>query len=437
MSQSYYIKTYGCQMNAHESEKLAGILESRGYTPAPDMESADVIVMNTCCVRETAETHVLGNLGIVKKLKEKNPSVKVAVCGCMTQASGAAEKLKKRCPFIDIIFGTYNIHKFSEYLDVASSGKKLIEIWDKEREIVEGLPVKREGKIGALVNIMYGCNNFCSYCIVPYVRGRERSRRPDDILHDISELVGSGYKEITLLGQNVNSYSCDGVDFSRLIDLASDIEGDYWLKFMTSHPKDLKESVVKTIAHKKRLADFVHLPVQSGSDRVLSLMNRKYTKAEYLAKIDMIKSYLPDVGLSCDVMVGFPTETEEDFKETLDVVERVGYSNLFSFIYSPRPGTPAAKMDQVPLSIKKERIDRLIKRQFEIANSLAKAQVGKTVRVLCDGEENGKYSGKTASDKKVLFSADKSFVGEFTNVRITQAVNSKLYGIQIANGESQ
>lgn len=428
---TYYIKTYGCQMNAHESEKLAGLLESGGYSAVSDMADADVIVFNTCCVRESAETHILGNLGIVKKLKEKRPSLKVAVCGCMTQANGAAERLKKRCPFLDIIIGTHNVYRLLDYLEYVKTGGKVVDITDDNGEVTEGIPVKRLNPSSALVNIMYGCDNFCSYCIVPYVRGRERSRAPSAVLNDVKSLVESGYKEIMLLGQNVNSYRSGDVDFAKLLDMLSDIDGEFWIKFMTSHPKDISESVVKIISEKPRLAHFIHLPVQSGSDRILGLMNRKYTKSDYLDKIDMIKRYLPDVSLSCDVMVGFPTETEEDFAETLDVVNRVGYSNLFSFIYSVRSGTPAADMEQVPLEIKKDRIDRLIKAQFEVASRLAKENLGKIYRVLCDGEENGKYVGKTQTDKKVLFVAENHPVGKFVDVKITETANSKLYGIEI------
>ncbi len=431
MARTYYIKTYGCQMNSHESEKLSGILSQRGYVEADSPENSDVVIFNTCCIRESAETHILGNLGIIKKAKERRPSMIVGVCGCMTQQSGAAEKLKKRCPFIDIIFGTHNLHKLSSYLDSAEHGKKVIDIWEEENGIEEGLPVKRVGDICALVNIMYGCNNFCSYCIVPYVRGRERSRTPDNIFADVKSLIESGYKEITLLGQNVNSYSCDGVDFAELLDRLSDIKGEYWIKFLTSHPKDISEKVVSVISKKEHLAHFIHLPLQSGSDRILEMMNRKYTAREYLNKIEMIKSYLPDVGLSCDIMVGFPTETEEDFVQTLNVVEKVRYSNLYSFIYSQRKGTPADIMPQVPIEIKKERIDRLIKKQFSIANSIAAESIGKIYTVLCDGKENDNFIGKTQSDKKVIFTGSNSKVGEFSKVEITEANNSKLIGTEV------
>lgn len=431
MALKYHIKTYGCQMNAHESEKLAGMLVERGYEEACDAESSDLVVFNTCCIRESAETHILGNLGIIKKIKEKKPSLKVAVCGCMTQQSGAAERLKQRCPFIDIIFGTHNLYKFADYLDRAESGEKVVEISESETDIEEGVPVKRVSGISASVNIMYGCDNFCSYCIVPYVRGRERSRKPQNIVNDVKTLVESGYKEITLLGQNVNSYCSDGVDFAMLLDMLSDISGDYWIKFLTSHPKDLSENVVKVILKKPQLADFIHLPLQAGSDRILELMNRKYTAKSYLDKIDMIRSYLPDAGLSCDIMVGFPTETEDDFCRTLDIVERVRYSNLYSFIYSQRKGTPADKMPQVPIKVKKERIDRLIKKQFAIASSIAAESIGKTYKVLCDGIEGDKFVGKTQSDKKVLFSSKAASVGKFVQVTITEAKNSKLYGKEI------
>lgn len=431
MALKYHIKTYGCQMNVHESEKLAGILIDNGYQSCEDPRDADVIVLNTCCIRESAETHILGNLGIIKKLKETKPQLKVAVCGCMAQKEGSAQKLKKRCPFIDIIFGTHNLHKFSDYLLACQKGIKVTEVWEKESEITENIPVYRTSGCNAWVNIMYGCNNFCSYCIVPYVRGRERSRAADNIIKDVQNLVRQGYKEITLLGQNVNSYSCDGLDFNGLLNLLSDIEGEYWIKFMTSHPKDISENVIKTIADKKRLAHFVHLPIQAGSNRVLALMNRRYTAEDYLQKIKMIRDYMPDVGLSTDIMVGFPTETEDDFIHTLDVVEKVRYNNLYSFIYSRRSGTPADKMEQVALAVKKDRIARLIDKQFQIANALAKESVGKTYTVLCDGSEDGMWIGKTQSEKKVLFMSDINPTNTFVQVKITEAQNSKLRGIQI------
>lgn len=428
----YYIHTYGCQMNVHESEKLAGILEEKGYLPAEKENDADIIVFNTCCVRETAETKILGNLGIVKKLKETKPDLKVCVCGCMAQKKGEAERLKKRCPFINLIFGTHNLYKFDQYLDEIMSGQNVVEVWDTDKTLPEKTPIKRSDSVNAWVNIMYGCNNFCSYCIVPYVRGREISRSEQDVLQDVKTLISEGYKEITLLGQNVNSYGNDFSDksnhFAALLEKCASFEGDYKIRFMTSHPKDLSEEVVKTIASCDKLADFIHLPIQAGSDRILSLMNRRYTSGQYLEKIDMIRSYIPDAGLSSDIMVGFPTETEEDFADTLNVVRKVGYNNLYTFIYSRRSGTPADKMEQVELATKKRHIKELIALQFEIGCDLAKKCVGKTYRVLCDGYDGKTASGKSSCEKAIYFPSDINPVGKFVNVTVTHTKNNQLYG---------
>lgn len=428
----YYIHTYGCQMNVHESEKLAGILEEKGYLPAEKENDADIIVFNTCCVRETAETKILGNLGIVKKLKETKPELKVCVCGCMAQKKGEADRLKKRCPFINLIFGTHNLYKFDQYLDEIMSGQNVIEVWDTDKTLPEKTPIKRSDSVNAWVNIMYGCNNFCSYCIVPYVRGREISRPEQDVLQDVKKLISEGYKEITLLGQNVNSYGNDFSDksnhFAALLEKCASFEGDYKIRFMTSHPKDLSEEVVKTIASCDKLADFIHLPVQAGSDRILSLMNRRYTSGQYLEKIDMIRSYIPDAGLSSDIMVGFPTETEEDFSDTMNIVKKVGYNNLYTFIYSRRSGTPADKMEQVELATKKRRIKELIALQFEIGCDLAKKCVGKTYRVLCDGYDGKTASGKSSCEKAIYFPSDINPVGKFVNVTVTHTKNNQLYG---------
>ncbi len=432
MLKKYYINTYGCQMNVHESEKLAGILESRGYERTDEQSNADVIVFNTCCVRETAETRVLGNLGIVKKIKENNPSLVVAVCGCMAQKPGAAAALKKRCPFINIVFGTHNLHEFGEYLDGIQSGGYRCEVWEKEGEIVEDVPVSRTSGVNAWVNIAYGCNNFCSYCIVPYVRGRERSRNETAVLDDVRRLVDEGYKEITLLGQYVNSYGNDlgdpHVNFASLLEKIATIDGEFRVKFMTSHPKDLSEDVVKAVASSDKLADYVHLPIQAGSDRILALMNRKYTQVDYLKRIDTIRKYIPEVGLSSDIMVGFPTETEEDFDQTLDVVRKVGYNNLFTFIYSRRSGTPADKMEQVALAVKKDRIKRLIAEQFEIGNALALGCVGKTYRVLCDEWNGGKGKGRSSCEKTIYFNCDENVYGKFVNVKVVATKNNRLKG---------
>lgn len=429
----YYINTYGCQMNVHESEKLAGILEERGFTLAEKEADADIIVFNTCCVRETAETKILGNLGIVKKLKESKPNLKVCVCGCMAQKKGEAERLKKRCPFINLIFGTHNLYKFDEYLDSILTGKNVVEVWDTDKTLPERTPIKRSDSVNAWVNIMYGCNNFCSYCIVPYVRGREISRPEQDVLEDVKVLISEGYKEITLLGQNVNSYGNDfsdknGNNFARLLEKCASFDGDYKIRFMTSHPKDLSLEVVKTIAASDKLADFIHLPIQAGSDRILKLMNRRYTSSHYLEQIDMIRSYIPNVGLSSDIMVGFPTETEEDFSATLDIVKKVRYNNLYTFIYSRRSGTPADKMEQVDLSVKKRRIKELIALQFDIGCELAKECVGKTYRVLCDGFDGKTASGKSSCEKAIYFPSTEKLVGSFVNVKVTSTKNNQLFG---------
>lgn len=432
MKKQYYIHTYGCQMNVHESEKLAGILQNRGYTVARDWESADIVIYNTCCIRETAETHVLGNLGLAKKLKERRPDVIVAVCGCMAQKSGAAERLRKRCPFIDIIFGTHNLHMFGAYLDRLEQEKKVIDIWDQEGAIEDNVPMLRDNTVNAWVNIMYGCNNFCSYCIVPYVRGRERSRPLDEILAETETLLKT-YPQITLLGQNVNSYGndrADGVTFPKLLQEICNLSGDFRVGFMTSHPKDFSEELVKVIARNSKISRFVHLPVQAGSDRILQLMNRRYTAKQYKDKIELLRNYVPDVGLSSDIMVGFPTETEADFVDTLSLCDEVRFNNLYTFIYSRRSGTPADTMEQVEQKVKKQRIRRLIDRQAEIGKELAKSSIGKQYRVLCDTYQDGVCGGKSDCGKAIAFPSDADLTGRFVRVRVTAAENSKLFGVQ-------
>lgn len=416
-------------MNVHESEKMYAAFAADGVGMAADPNSADIIVMNTCCVREGAETRVIGNLGLVKKLKETNKDLIVAVCGCMTQQPAVAEKLHKRCPFVNIITGTYKLGKLPEMVKRVESGEKFICDLDKDESVPRGLnEAERKDKTSAFVNIMYGCNNFCTYCIVPYVKGRERSRNADDIAEEVKRLTGEGYKEITLLGQNVNSYRDGDTDFVKLLDRLSATPGDYWIKFMTSHPKDLSDDVIRLIAERPTLAKYIHLPLQSGSDRILKLMNRKYDLASYIHKIDFARSLMPDVGFSSDIIVGFPTETEEDYLMTENAVKRVGYNNLFTFIYSKRTGTPAATMEgQIDEAVKKERIARLIDVQAEIAASRAAACIGKTYRVLCDGKEGKRLKGKTDEDRVIVFDGDGES-GQFVNVTVTSAKNSKLYG---------
>lgn len=423
-----YIKTYGCQMNVHESEKLYAAFELNGIGQADSIENADIIVFNTCCVREGAETRVIGNLGIIKKLKEKKRNLIVVVCGCMSQQPAIAEKLHKRCSFINIITGTYKLSSIPDMVKRVQAGEKFIIDLENDETIAGGINIaKRSDKISTFVNIMYGCNNFCTYCIVPYVKGRERSRKASDIYDEVKLLINEGAKEITLLGQNVNSYNDGENNFLKLLDMLSDIDGDYWIKFMTSHPKDLSDDVIRLIAERPKLAKYIHLPLQSGSDRILALMNRKYDIASYLRKIDLARSLMPTVGLSSDIIVGFPTETEEDYLQTENAVKRVRYNNLFTFIYSKRTGTPAATMDgQIDEEIKKERITRLIEVQAEIASKNASECIGNTYRVLCDGKEGDKYTGKTSEDRVIVF--DNGTIGKFIDVKVTSSKNSKLYG---------
>ncbi|MCM1367373.1 MAG: tRNA (N6-isopentenyl adenosine(37)-C2)-methylthiotransferase MiaB [Roseburia sp.] len=426
MNNKYFIHTYGCQMNVHESEKLAGILCDRGFSACDDVCDADIIVMNTCCVRETAETKVYGHLGRLKS--QKKSGALLIVCGCMTQRRDVAQSLAKRCPFVDIVIGTFNQPLLGEYIDTFyACGKQIVDVWEKERDISSACPAVRADGVNAWVNIMYGCNNFCTYCIVPYVRGRERCRHIDDILRDVDGLLKRGYKQITLLGQNVNSYSCDGKSFIDLLKLL-DCGAKYRLKFMTSHPKDFSLELAELYGTSKVLSRNLHLPVQSGSDRILQAMNRHYTREEYFKKIDHVRNIVPDIGLSSDVMVGFPTETEEDFEQTLDLVRRVKYNNLFTFIYSRRSGTPADGMPQLDYKTKQARIDKLIKCQFEISKAVAEGFLGSTVEVLVSEKKDNKCFGKTENDAAVTFEDANSAVGDFVNVKITSAKNANLKG---------
>ncbi|MCH5162615.1 MAG: tRNA (N6-isopentenyl adenosine(37)-C2)-methylthiotransferase MiaB [Clostridiales bacterium] len=425
MKGCYHIHTYGCQMNVHESEKLAGILETCGFVACDDVKDADIIVMNTCCVRETAETKVLGHLGRIKSIK-KSGAVLV-VCGCMTQQPGAAEKLAKRCAFVDIIIGTFNQHLLGEYVDTfLGTGTRIIDVWDKEREVSD-TPAVRAQNVNAWVNIMYGCNNFCTYCIVPYVRGRERCRPVDDIVSDVERLIASGHRQITLLGQNVNSYRYGDVDFVGLLKML-ELDKKYRLKFMTSHPKDFSPALAERIAQSKVLSHNLHLPVQAGSDRILAAMNRHYTRGEYLDKIAAVRSVVPDIGLSSDVMVGFPTETEDDFAQTLDLVQQVEYNNLFMFIYSRRSGTPAADMPQLDYKTKQARIDSLIKAQFEISKSIANGYIGKNFEVLVAEKKGNTCFGKAQNDAAISFESDTANIGDFVNVKVVSAKNANLKG---------
>lgn len=367
----YFIVTFGCQMNVHDSEKIAGILEEKGYEATDIKEEADIIVFNTCAIREGAEDRVFGNVGALKKMKKERPGLIIAVCGCMTQKQETAEKMKKKFPFVDIIMGTFNMTKLSEYIDrVREQKKRLLELFD-EGEIDELLPYKRTSGENAWVNIMQGCNNFCTYCIVPYVRGREKSREEKDILKEIKELVASGkYKKITLLGQNVNSYGKDlkePVSFAKLLSDICKIEGDFKLWFMTSHPKDLSDEVIDVIAKEDKILKDIHLPAQSGNNRILALMNRKYTREQYLQIIDKIRAKIPNCRITSDFIVGFPTETEAEFNDTYSLIKQVRYDSIFAFIYSPRIGTVASKMEgQIDENTKHIRVNKLLKLEKQI-----------------------------------------------------------------------
>ncbi len=427
-------------MNIHESEKLAGILTQKGYFPTEDNELADVIVFNTCCIRENAEQHAFGNLGALKYLKKKKPSLIIAVGGCMAQEEGTAEKIKESYPFVDIVFGTHNLELFGSYLDERlASKKRVFKITDDSGKIKEGLNPFRTSYPNAWVNIMQGCNNFCTYCIVPYVRGREKSRSKEAIFSEVQKLVLLGYKEVTLLGQNVNSYGKDldgDVNFASLIDMLSEIRGDFRLRFMTNHPKDLTEDLVKAVANNKHCCHLIHLPVQSGSDRILKLMNRRYTSADYIEKVNLIKKYIPDCAITTDIMVGFPTETEQDFQDTLELVKKVGFSSAFTFVYSRRKGTVADKMEgQVSEDIKKDRIMRLVELCNEQTRIYSAKYLTKTVTVICEDydKKKGLYLGRDEYGRMGYFKSDVNLIGELCNINITDVNGISLYGTLVTD----
>ena len=431
----YHIVTYGCQMNVHESEKIAGILRRVGYTEESSIEEADIIVFNTCCIRENAENHAYGNIGALKKLKKRKPQVLIAVGGCMTQEKGQTDILKQKFPFIDIMFGALNLEDLEKLiLKKKAQKKRVIEIKEKEGEIVEFDDAYRTSYPNAWVNIMYGCNNFCSYCIVPYVRGRERSRKPQYIIDEVKKLVEEGYKEITLLGQNVNSYGKDGntdMTFAELLDAVASIEGKFRVRFMTSHPKDFTEDVVKVMEKHRKICRLVHLPVQSGSNAVLEAMNRRYTREKYLDEIRMLKTRLPEAEVTSDIIVGFPGETEEDYLATESLVKEVDFASAFTFVYSPREGTKAATMEnQIPEEVQKQRITRLV----ELVNSLTRKKseryIGKTVEILCEDydEKKGVYLGRDEFGRMGYFTSDNNVIGEFVQLKITRANGISLFG---------
>jgi len=432
----YFIATYGCQMNEHDSEKLAGMLSNMNYLECDNKEEADLIIFNTCCVRENAELKVYGNLGQLKALKKKKPDMIIAVCGCMMQQAHVVEYIKKKHPFVDLIFGTHNLHNFPVLLsNCKQSESMLVEVWDEEGEIIEGLPSVRKYGLKAFVTIMYGCNNFCTYCIVPYTRGRERSRDPEEILKEIKELVENGTKEVTLLGQNVNSYGKsleEDIDFGGLLRRINEIDGLERIRFMTSHPKDISENLIFAIRDCEKVCEHIHLPVQAGSDNILKVMNRKYTREQYLKLVNDAKVAVPGISVTTDIIVGFPGETEEDFEDTLDLVKEVKYDNSFTFIYSIRKGTPAAEMEeQVPEDVKHNRFNRLLEvlnkgvaeRNSELKN--------KVVEVLVEGvskNDENVLTGRTRTNKVVNFDGSKDLIGKLCNIKITKPRTFSLFG---------
>lgn len=442
---TWFIQTFGCQMNERDSETLAGMLAERGYREETKRDEADVIIMNTCSVRENADQRFFGTLGQLKRIKEQRPSLVVAVCGCMMQQQHVIDTLKTKYPWVDIVFGTHNIHQFPQLLEhVLSQGEKVVDVWENGGAITEGLPSKRKFQHKAFVNIMYGCNNFCTYCIVPFTRGRERSRRPEDIQKEVEDLVQSGVKEVILLGQNVNSYGVSpyegsywagegtGPDFPGLIQLLAETQGLERIRFMTSHPKDLSDRLIQTFQTCSKLCGHIHLPVQSGSDRVLAKMNRSYTKEDYLNLVKRLRQSLPHIAITTDIIVGFPGEEEEDFEETLDLCRRVRFDSAFTFLYSIRKDTPAERFsDQIPEEIKHQRFNRLVETINQITAEKNKAYKGKVALVLTEGvskNDPGMLTGRTDCNRLVNFSGSKQLIGSLVPVKITEAKTFSLTG---------
>ena len=424
---TYNVTTFGCQMNARDSEKLVGILEEIGYIPSKD-ENADFVIYNTCTVRENANNKVYGRLGYLHSLKKKNPDMIIALCGCMMQEEVVINKLKESYRFVNLIFGTHNIFKFPELLyNTFKSDDMIIDIWEDTNRIVEKLPVSRKYSFKSGVNIMFGCNNFCSYCIVPYVRGRERSRKPEEIIDEIKYLVDDGVKEVMLLGQNVNSYGKgleDNINFAKLLQKVDDIKGLERIRFMTSHPKDLSDELIEVMANSKNVCNHLHLPLQSGSSKILAKMNRHYDKETYLNLVDKIRNKMPDIALTTDIIVGFPGETEEDFLETMDVVRQVEFDSAFTFIYSKRTGTPAAAMDnQIPEDIIKERFNRLLEEVQQISRRKAKNYTGSLQSVLVENvnsQDATLVSGRMSNNSIVHFPGDDNLIGKIVNVKLSE-----------------
>ena len=437
-SRKFHITTFGCQMNEHDSEIMAGMLSEKGYEQAPSREEADIVIFNTCSIRENADKRFFGTLGQLKKRKMADKAeFTVCVCGCMMQQQHIVDTLKEKYPWVDVVFGTHNLHKLPQLLEnLYAQQKKQFEIWPEGGDIGEELPARRLYRHKSFVNIMYGCNNFCSYCIVPYTRGRERSRKPEEIVREVKSLARDGVKEITLLGQNVNSYKGCGrdgqVDFTDLIYMLAEIDGIERIRFMTSHPKDLSDKLIDAFKNCDKLCKYIHLPVQSGSDAILKAMNRKYTREAYLELVRKLREAVPDIAISTDIIVGFPGETEEDFEDTLDLARCVGYDSAFTFLYSIRQGTPAARAeDQIPEEIKHERFNRLVEVVNESSAEKNRSYRGKTKMVLVDGisrSKEGTCEGRTDEFKLVNFEGNPGLAGSIIAVKITDSNTFSLSG---------
>ena len=437
MKKFYHIVTYGCQMNVHESEKIAGILHELGYENRDEAEGADIVVFNTCCIRENAENHAFGNIGMLKKLKAQNRDMIIAVGGCLPQQLGKAENIKSKFPYVDIIFGTHNLHKLKDFVLLKEKQKKaVIRIEDDDGTVYEDDTPLRTSYPNAWVNITYGCNNFCSYCIVPYVRGRERSRKSENIIAEVKSLLADGYKEITLLGQNVNSYGngTDDLTFPQLLEAIASLDGNFRLRFMTSHPKDFSEELAAVMSKYPKICRCLHLPVQSGSNNILKQMNRKYTVEEYLKKIEILHKYIPDCAVTTDIIVGFPGESEEDFNATMELVKNVNFASAFTFVYSKRDGTVAAKMEnQISEEVCKSRIMKLV----ELVNSQTRKHTekyeGKVIEILCEDFDSKKqmYMGRDEFGRMGYFKSENNEIGNFVNIKIEKANGVSLVGEKV------
>ncbi|MGD6965134.1 tRNA (N6-isopentenyl adenosine(37)-C2)-methylthiotransferase MiaB [Rossellomorea vietnamensis] len=442
-NKKFYIRTYGCQMNEHDTEVMAGIFMALGYEATNTTEDADVILLNTCAIRENAENKVFGELGHLKHLKREKPELLIGVCGCMSQEESVVNKILKTYHQVDMIFGTHNIHRLPNILSDAYMSKAMVvEVWSKEGDVIENLPKVRRGNIKAWVNIMYGCDKFCTYCIVPYTRGKERSRRPEEIIQEVRHLAAQGYQEVTLLGQNVNAYGKDIEDLENygLGDLMDELRkiDIPRIRFTTSHPRDFDDHLIEVLSKKGNLVEHIHLPVQSGSSDVLKIMARKYTRERFLELVGKIKTAMPDVALTTDIIVGYPNETDEQFEETLSLYREVGFESAFTYIYSPREGTPAAKMnDNVPMEVKKERLQRLNQMVNDYSKEALKDYEGRIVEVLVEGESKKNpevLAGYTRRSKLVNFKAPKTAIGKIVKVKITDAKSWSLSGEMVGEG---